>query len=221
MKKFIIVFITVFYVALLTACMPGTETDYVAAIMVNGEIYYKTVTAIPAEIDESAILGYTDSYTDTFPKKDGETNFNSKLGMPYARVEEGIVVLFDNEWYLCRPQDSKESKGTIKFYSEPTEEGTEPVVIIAIELTNKQESKIKNILAEVKEWYDDYAVNRVGAYYYNGEIMLPDSEFIYYFMDEYNIIYYDHYYAEISHEYMEYIKSLAGDVYEEKVNSHY
>ena len=212
MKKFIIVFITVFYVALLIACMPGTETDYAAAIMVNGEIYYKTVTAIPVEIDESAILGYTDSYTDTFPKKDGETNFNSELGMPYARVEEGIVVLFDNEWYLCRSQDSKELKGTIKFYSEPTEEGTEPVVIITVELTNKQVSKIKNILAGVKEWYDDYAVNRVGAYYYNGEIMLPDSEFIYYFMDEYNIIYYDHYYAEISHKYMEYIKSLAGDV---------
>ena len=103
MKKFITMLIMIFYVALLTVCMSGTETDYAAAIMVNGEIYYKTVTAIPVEIDESAILGYTDSYTDTFPKKDGETNFNNELGMPYARVEEGIVVLFDNEWYLCRP----------------------------------------------------------------------------------------------------------------------
>jgi len=86
----------------LSACA-HTETDYAAAIMVNGEIYYKTVTAIPAEIDDSAVLGYTDSYTDTFPKKNGETNFNRELGMPYARVEEGIVVLLEDEWYLCVP----------------------------------------------------------------------------------------------------------------------
>jgi len=210
MKKFISVFIMVFCIALLTACMSGTETDYAAAIMVDGEIYYKTVTAIPAEIDDSAILGYTDSYTDTFPKKDGETNFNSELGMPYARVEEGIVVLFENEWYLCTPKDSKETKGTIKFYSEPTKEGTEPVVVATIELTNKQVSKIKNIFAGVKEWYDDHAVDR-WAYYYDGEIMLHDSEFIYYFTDEYNIIYYDHYFGEIQHEDMEYIKSLAEE----------
>lgn len=210
MKKLITVLLMVFCFSLLTGCMSDTETDYAAAIMVDGEIYYKTVTTIPAEIDDSAILGYTDSYTDTFPKKDGETNFNSELGMPYAKVEEGIGVLFENEWYLCTPKDLKEPKGTIKFYSEPTKEGTEPVVVGTIELTNKQVSKIKNILAGVREWYDDHAVDRL-AYYYDGEIMFYDSEFIYYFTDEYNVIYYDHYFGEIHQEDMEYIKSLAEE----------
>ena len=82
---------------------PHTETDYAAAIMADGKIYLITMTALPAEIDESAIIGYTTSYTDTFPEKDGETNFNRELNMPYARVEGGIAVLYKNEWYLCAP----------------------------------------------------------------------------------------------------------------------
>ena len=76
--------------------------DYPAAIMVDDVVYYLAY-AMPAEIDESAIIGYTTSYTDTFPEKDGETNFNRELNMPYARVEGGIAVLYQNEWYLCTP----------------------------------------------------------------------------------------------------------------------
>lgn len=83
----------------------GTETDYPAAIMVNGEIYVLTSDSIPAEVDESAIIGYTSSYTDTFPQQDGETNFNRELEMPYAKAEDGIAVLYDNEWRLCIPKD--------------------------------------------------------------------------------------------------------------------
>ena len=60
------------------------------------------------EVDNSAIIGYTSSYTssytDTFPEKDGETNFNREIGMPYAKVEEGIAVLYEDEWYLCTPK---------------------------------------------------------------------------------------------------------------------
>ena len=78
--------------------------DYPAAIMVDGEIYLLEGMPMPAEIDDSAIIGYTESYTDTFPEKDGETNFNRELNQPYARVENGIVVLYENEWYLCTPK---------------------------------------------------------------------------------------------------------------------
>mgnify|MGYP007128703176 FL=1 len=60
---------------------------------------------MPAEVDESSIIGYTTSYIDTFPEKDGETNFNRELEMPYAKVEGGIAVLYDNEWHLCTPKD--------------------------------------------------------------------------------------------------------------------
>ena len=105
MKRTVVFLLTFFCILTLAGCGigPHTETDYAAAIMVEGEVYLKTVTAMPAEIDESAIIGYTTSYTDTFPEKDGETNFNRELNMPYPRVEGGIAVLYQNEWYLCTP----------------------------------------------------------------------------------------------------------------------
>lgn len=77
--------------------------DYPAAIMVNDTVYLVEGTPMPAEVDESAIIGYTESYTDTFPENSGETNFNPELGMPYAQVEGGIAVLYKNEWYLGTP----------------------------------------------------------------------------------------------------------------------
>lgn len=206
MKKLILFLAAAFCISLLTACS-DTETDYAAAIMVNGNIYYKTTMALPIEIDESAFLGYTDSYTDTFPKKDGETNFNRELGIPYARVEDGIVVLYENEWYLCSPMESNEKRGTIDFYSVPTRERTEPEIVASFALTKEQEKEIKRIINGVKEWTDDHSVDRL-AYYFDGEIKLSDREYIYYFTYEYNVVYYDHYYAEISENDMEYIKGL-------------
>lgn len=79
----------------------GSENDYAAAIMVDGEVYYLVSEPMVGEVDDSAILGYTSSYTDAFPQKDGETNFNKELAMPYAKVTDGIAVLYENEWYLC------------------------------------------------------------------------------------------------------------------------
>lgn len=105
MRRAVAFLLLIVCILALAGCGMGThtETDYAAAIMVDGEVYLITVTAMPAEIDESAIIGYTTSYTDTFPKKDGETNFNRELNMPYARVEGGIAVLYQNKWYLCTP----------------------------------------------------------------------------------------------------------------------
>lgn len=77
--------------------------DYPAAIMVNDTVYLMEGNPMPAEVDESAIIGYTESYTGTFPENNGETNFNPELGMPYAQVEGGIAVFYNNEWYLCTP----------------------------------------------------------------------------------------------------------------------
>jgi len=97
--------------------------------------------------------------------------------------------------------------GTINFYSEPTREGTEPEIVSSLELTIEQERKIKRIIDNVKEWTDDHSVDRL-AYYYDGEIKLSGREFIYYFTYEYNVVYYDHYFAEISENDMNYIKSI-------------
>ena len=199
MKKFKIVMLLICCMVALSACGSGTETDYAAAIMVDDQIYYKSVQAVPAEIDDSAILGYTKYYTDTFPKKNGETNFNRELGMAYAKVEDGIAVLFENEWYMCYPKDAYKKETVIKFYEKPTKEGKEPEVAATIELTDEHIQKVKNILKGAKEWDDDYTVDRE-AYYFNGEIIFPDSEHIYYFTDEYNLIYYDHWFTEIHSE---------------------
>lgn len=80
----------------------AVKGDYPAAIMVDDIVYYLAY-AMPAEIDESAIVGYTTSYTDEMPQSNGETNFNRELNMPYARVSDGIAILYENEWWLCKP----------------------------------------------------------------------------------------------------------------------
>ena len=118
MRKTIMVMILICCMTALLACGSSTETDYAAAIKVNDQIYYKSVEAVTAEIDDSAILGYTKYYTDTFPKKNGETNFNRELGMAYAKVEGGIAVLFQNEWYMCYPKDAYEKIGEIYDYKQ-------------------------------------------------------------------------------------------------------
>lgn len=76
--------------------------DYASAIMVDDVVYYLK-HEVPGEIDESAIIGYTASYTDEMPQRNGETNFNRELNMPYAKVSEGIAVLYENEWWICEP----------------------------------------------------------------------------------------------------------------------
>lgn len=79
--------------------------DYPAAIIVD-DIVYLLAYSTPAEIDESAIFGYTSAYTDSFPSRNGETNFNRELNMPYAKCENGIAVLYNKEWHLCLPKES-------------------------------------------------------------------------------------------------------------------
>lgn len=149
----------------------GIETDYPAAIMAEGTVYLKSIAAMPAEIDESAIIGYTTSYTDTYPDKDGETNFNRELNMPYARVEGGIAVLYENEWYLCTPKDENAGAGggTISFYSEPTREGTDPVDYHCSSISKKQAEELRKIIDDVDTWVNDALVDRL-AYYFDGHI---------------------------------------------------
>jgi len=90
MKRYIALLLAIVCVLALAGCGSHTEKDYPAAIMAEGTVYLKSAAAMPAEIDESAIIGYTTSYTDTYPDKDGETNFNRELNMPYARVEAAL-----------------------------------------------------------------------------------------------------------------------------------
>lgn len=74
--------------------------DYPAAIRIEGKVYLLG-PPMPAEVEESAILGKTTSYTDGWPREDGQTNFSREPGLPYARVEGGMAVLYENEWHFC------------------------------------------------------------------------------------------------------------------------
>lgn len=222
MKRLICICLTVLLSFSVCGCAEltkGVETDYAAAIMAEGEIYLKAASPMPAEVDPSAIIGYTDSYTDTFPKKDGETNFNRELDMPYARVEGGIAVLYENEWYLCTPMDrnakepveSNKVYGTAVFYDGPVKEAqaSERSIMVgrSIELTREQADKLKAVVDNVDEWTDDNMVDRL-AYWFDGHFEFADREFEYYFTYQHNVIYYDHYFAEISEEDMRFIMEL-------------
>ena len=105
MKKLVVSLLTLICVVSLIGCDKGVDTMYKLGIMVNGVFYEQSYQPMPAEVDESAIIGYITSYTDTFPKKDGETNISKELiDAPYAKVEGGIAILYKDEWYLCSPE---------------------------------------------------------------------------------------------------------------------
>ncbi len=75
--------------------------DYPAAIQIEGKVYLLAEEPMPAEVVEEAVIGRTTSYTDGWPRQDGETNFSRELDLPYARVEGGMAVLYEHEWYFC------------------------------------------------------------------------------------------------------------------------
>ena len=107
MKKLVTLVLSLFCVLSLIGCIKRTDTMYQLGIVVDGVFYEKSYQPMPAEVDESAIIGYVKSYTDTLPKKDGETNISKDLiDAPYAEVEGGIAVLYQDEWYLCKAETS-------------------------------------------------------------------------------------------------------------------
>jgi len=121
MKKYSSIILSILYILMLTGCNKGLETMYIEGIMIDGVLYEKAY-AMPAEIDESAIIGHVESYTDTIPEKNGETNISKDLiGAPYAKVEGGIALLHENEWYLCMSDETSggaptEPEETISFH---------------------------------------------------------------------------------------------------------
>lgn len=109
----------------------------------------------------------------------------------------------------CSNTTNEDIVGTIKFYSAPTKEFSAPISVTSTELTKDQIEEVKAILDNVEEWVDNHSVNRL-EYYFDGEFKLSDSEFVYYFTYENNVIYYDHYIGKISAEEMQFIESIKG-----------
>ena len=110
MKKYISILVSILCILSSVGCGEGKETMDIQGILVDGVFYEKSYQPMPAEVDESAIIGYVESYTDTIPKKDGESNISKDIiGAPYAKVEGGIAILYENEWYLCKAETSEET----------------------------------------------------------------------------------------------------------------
>ena len=86
----------------------GTETDYPSALMWNDAIYYLSVQEA-GEVPESAVVGAVTAETDAFPRKNGQANC-CPPGTPVGRVKEGLAVLLEDVWYLCRPEAAKSAQ---------------------------------------------------------------------------------------------------------------
>lgn len=82
---------------------PNTPNTNPPTIMVEGVLYVSTGKMLPAEVDESAILGTVESVVSGsgFPTEDGQANFPCE-DAKYARISdgthEGVVVMVENEW---------------------------------------------------------------------------------------------------------------------------
>lgn len=110
MKKWVVIILAMVYVFALVSCNKDVDTMYQLGIVIDGVFYEKSYQPMPAEVDDSAIVGYIKSYTDTYPKKDGQTNISKDLiDKPYAKVDGGIAILLQNEWYLCVPEETESS----------------------------------------------------------------------------------------------------------------
>lgn len=108
MKKMIAFVLSFLCVLAMIGCNKETDNNYKLGILVDGVFYEKSDQPMPAEIDPSAITGYIKFYTDAIPTLDGETNISEDLiGEPFARVEGGIAILFQHEWYLCKVESDK------------------------------------------------------------------------------------------------------------------
>ena len=103
--------------------------------------------------------------------------------------------------------EEKGEAGIISYYSEPTLLHSEKNIIADLKLSGEQAESIMTMLDNITDWSDDNLTNHV-EYSFNGEIRLSDSEKIYYFDYAHNVICYDHYYAKVSFEDMQYVSNL-------------
>ena len=107
MRKWITFILILVCVLTLMACggnqkvAPETPNAMVPSIMYEGSLYRTTGKAIPAEVDESAIVGEISSVVplSQLPTKDGEANFG-QISDPYAITSDGLLVIMNHEWVI-------------------------------------------------------------------------------------------------------------------------
>ena len=80
---------------------PDAPNAMVPSIVYEGNLYRTTGKQIPAEVDDSAIVGRISSVVSLsqLPSNEGEANFG-EVGDPYARTSDGLLVIMGHEWVL-------------------------------------------------------------------------------------------------------------------------
>ena len=77
-----------------------------AAVTIEGEIYYVVGDPIYFEFEEIEAMTFLEHAIPYIESKPEAGYYDPDLEMKYAKVDEGIVVLYMDKWYLCVPADS-------------------------------------------------------------------------------------------------------------------
>ena len=112
MKKYSSIILSILCILILAGCskkeqiVPDAPNAMVPSIIYQGSLYRTTGKQIPAEVDESAILGEISSVVplNQLPTKEGEANFG-EIGDQYAITSDGLLVKMNNEWTLFELPD--------------------------------------------------------------------------------------------------------------------
>ena len=107
MKKYISIILAALCIFLIVGCskseqgVPDTPNTMVPSIIYEGDLYRTTGKEIPAEVDESAIVGEISSIVPLteLPTKEGEANFG-QIGDQFAITSDGLLVKMNHEWVV-------------------------------------------------------------------------------------------------------------------------
>jgi len=77
-----------------------------AAVTIEGELYYVVGDPIYFESEEIEAMTFLEHATPYIESKPEAGYYDPDQEMKYAKVDEGIVVLYMDEWYLCIPADT-------------------------------------------------------------------------------------------------------------------
>ena len=77
-----------------------------AAVTIDGEVYYVVGDPIYFESEEIESMTFLEHAVPYIESKPEAGYYDPDLEMKYAKVDEGIVVLYMDKWYLCVPADT-------------------------------------------------------------------------------------------------------------------
>jgi len=110
---FILTCIVLLYVARgcgVKKVVPEAPNVLFPAIMIDDILYGTTGKVVAIDIDEAEYLGRISSVVDIrqLPTENGQGNLALLEDAPYAKYEEGLVVLMEGKWILFEIRDVRD-----------------------------------------------------------------------------------------------------------------